>query len=404
MLFDGPGAAASAEPSRRWAEISKTLNEVGQDLHKALEQSGSGWSGKAAGAAYDRLSVTAAWATDTGAEAASMRTLVENQADHIARARADMPVPEDMPAVAPDPTLAPAVQVVKAQTDLENAEAAASSAEERAFEVMAAYELNTNGTTGSLSSFEAPPLIDHHDHVHEGQVVGTQHTHASSAGLLGIGLGGGETHHSGWHGSSSGRGSWGWFSSEPESRQPYSGAFSGSLNYNSDDDREHRPASRLMAGGSSSGVGSGSGSAGGSGGLAGDAGGREAPAAASAPSAGGATSAVPRSGAVPSADMQAAAAGQAAVHQASAAPVATTGAGGGAPLTGGADRVALRRFGMDAIGSSSWFGDEESAVVGDSPRRHRDFTEPERVIESVDILGEEHKLPPNVIGDGHHDQ
>jgi hypothetical protein len=62
--------------------------------------------------------------------------------------------------------------------------------------------------------------------------------------------------------------------------------------------------------------------------------------------------------------------------------------------------MGLRRFGMDAIGSNQWFGEADEAVVGEAPRRRRDFRETEQVIESVDILGDEHKLPPTVIGDG----
>ena len=77
------------------------------------------------------------------------------------------------------------------------------------------------------------------------------------------------------------------------------------------------------------------------------------------------------------------------------APAAGIGGAGG-----GHDRMALRRFGMDAIGSNQWFAETDEAVVGERPRRRRDFKEDEQVIESVDILGEEHKLPPTVIGDG----
>jgi hypothetical protein len=130
----------------------------------------------------------------------------------------------------------------------------------------------------------------------------------------------------------------------------------------------------------------------------------------SSPAAGSSTGAAPKAGpslgGMPANDFQAAAAGQAAagqaaVHQASAGPVAPA---AGTAVGGGQDRMALRRFGMDAIGSNHWFGDDE-AVVGERPRRRRDFSETEKnVTESVDILGEEHKLPPTVIGDGQPDR
>ncbi|HEX2130611.1 MAG TPA: PPE domain-containing protein, partial [Actinophytocola sp.] len=183
LLHEGPGAAASAEPSRRWQEIATNLDEIGQDLRKALEQSGAGWAGQAAGRAYDRLSVTATWAAETSTAAADMRVAVENQGDHIAKARADMPVPEDVPAAEPDPAVAPAVQVAQTQNDLEGPEAAASSAEERAFEVMAAYELNSETTTAALATFTEPPaLVERHD-MHRGG--GIEHHEARPSGLLG---------------------------------------------------------------------------------------------------------------------------------------------------------------------------------------------------------------------------
>lgn len=413
LLHDGPGAAASAEPSRRWEGIATSLGEIGEDLQKALEQSGASWTGTAAGAAYDRLSVTAAWASDTSAEAASMRTLVESQAEHIARARADMPVPEDVPAAQPDPTLAPAVQVVNAQTDLEGAEASASSAEERAFEVMAAYELNTNTTTGGLSTFDQPRDLSHDDNVHEGEQIGTQHTHASSAGLGPGGHGGGHGPHGG--GPSGPPRDPGFSRASSPSQGVFSGVldtlFGGSGNGRSGDNRSSSPRGGgfQMGAGGSSGTGGGLGFAGGSGGSGGPgtggpggAGGPGGPAAGPSSISGGSASgaAVPKPGlgAMPQTDLGAAAAGHAAaVHSAGAAPVTpAAGVGGG----GGADRMAMRRFGMDAIGSNQWFAETDEAVVGERPRRRRDFKENEQVIESVDILGQEHKLPPTVIGDG----
>ncbi len=412
MLHAGPGAAASAEPSRRWEAISTALGEIGQDLAKALEQSGASWTGKAAGAAYDRLSVTATWATDTGADAAGMRTAVESQAEHIARARADMPTPEDVPPAQPDPTIAPAVQVVQAQTDLESTEAGAASAEERAFEVMAAYELNTNTNTGAMATFDAPRDLSHNEGVHQGELVGTQHT--SPAGL---GNAGG--HHGGPPGGTGGASAPLLESDGRRPLLPSQGSFSGVLDpllpgsANNNRSRDRTRNNRLAAGGSSgtgggfsgnlgggAGGGSGSGSGGGSG----------VPVGSSSPAAGSSSGATAKPvvglGAMPTGDMQAAAAsqaavGHAAVHQSgAAAPMApTTGAGAG----GAQDRTAMRRFGMDAIGSNQWFGDDEG-VVGERARRRRDFSETPQVTESVAILDEEHKLPPTVIGDSSTDR
>ena len=94
----------------------------------------------------------------------------------------------------------------------------------------------------------------------------------------------------------------------------------------------------------------------------------------------------------------------AAASQAAAVNPATTGGpmapGAGAAMGGTQDKLGLRRFGMEAIGSSQWFDDGDQPVVGQSPKRRFDLRDTSDVTESVSILDEEHKLPPTVIGDG----
>jgi hypothetical protein len=409
MLHDGPGAAASASPSRRWAEISSTLTEIGQDLKKALELTNVAWQGRAAGAAYDRLSTTVAWAEDAGAGAGVMRTAVEDQGDHIAKARADMPVPEGVTPVAPDPAVAPAVQVLQTQVDAEPAETAASSAEERAVEVMAAYETNTKATTTALATFDTPQKLLPNTGMHQGNgggLLGLLPT--AAAGLLGGGGGPRHNdrprndwrnhHNNNWHSPSTGGSSSHW----EESRRPGPAAppAPGKTMGVSTDPLLASPRSsggsreRAAArGGNAAAGGSGNGSGSGSGG--------NAPAAGSSsgngavPPKGGA----PSLGGLPPNELQhAAAASQAAANAAHhpGAPIApTTGAVGGPQ-----EKLALRRFGMEAIGSSQWFGDAGEPAVGESQKRRFDLRESAEVTESVSILDEEHKLPPTVIGEG----
>jgi hypothetical protein len=371
LLHDGPGAAASADPSRRWAELATTLTEVGEDLRKALDLTGAGWSGRAAGAAYDRLSRTAKWAEVTGTNAAEMRTAVEDQADHIAKARADMPVPEGVTPVQPDPTVAPAVQVVGAQTDLEAREAARAAGEERAFEVMATYQENTEATITALATFEKPaPLFESSKVHHNGS---SAPTHSSSA-------------QQNWHppqqqhheerrhwwqperpGHSSSTSGAGAVHTEapaprPAAPPPAPGHFSGAT---TDPLAPARPGQRRAQ-------------------TRGNA----------APKGVGPTSGIGTPVGDLQAQAQAAAASQAASTHGAGAPV--TGAGGvGA---GTQDKLAMRRFGMEAIGSSQWFGDDEP-VMGQSPRRRYDVREDADITEAVSVMGEEHKLPPTVIGD-----
>ena len=101
---------------------------------------------------------------------------------------------------------------------------------------------------------------------------------------------------------------------------------------------------------------------------------------------------------MPPNDLQAAQ--QAAAQQAAAGahgPGTPMAPGAGAPV-GAQEKLAMRRFGMEAIGSSQWFAEEEEPVAG--PRKRRfDLRESQEVTESVSILDEDHKLPPNVIGE-----
>jgi uncharacterized protein YukE len=393
MLHDGPGASSSAAPSRRWQELSTTLTEIGEDLKKALDQTGSGWQGKAAGAAYDRLSTTVSWANGAGANAGLMRTAVEDQGDHIAKARADMPAPEGVTPVAPDPTIAPAVQVLQTQVDAEPAEAGSSSAEERAVEVMTAYENNSKTTTASLAGFDMPQKLLPETGMHQGQ----------GGGLLGIlptvvsGLlpGGGPSrhdhHHSdwrgpkdNWHGPSTNGSSAPWEERRPLPAAPAPGKTMGvarepllapRIMSSNGGANEERTANKTPANGSSSGHG-------------------PLPQKASP----AANVNLPHGGDQQFQQAQAAAASQAAAsaHPGAGAPIAPTAGAVG----GGQEKLALRRFGMDAIGSSQWFGDSEEPAVGESPKRRFDLRESVDVTESVSILDEEHKLPPTVIGDG----
>lgn len=381
MLHDGPGAAASAEPSRRWAEIAATLTEVGQDLKKAIEATNVAWSGPAAGVAYERLATTVVWAEDAGEHAGAMRTSVEDQAEHIAKARADMPKPEDVPAAQPDAAVAPAVQVVQTQTDAEAAEKAAASAELKAVEVMAAYEENTRLTTAAIATFEPVSDLVESTHLHKnkgGGLLGIVPTVVS--GLLGVGKHEDKHHDNGrgerrdnWHSPNTSNSSARWEEARrPVPTAPLPGKIMGAAPEplfaaapGGNDDKKERQAGR---------------------------GNPNSQAPAPGPKSGGANMSLPNA----ELQQQAAAASQAAgTPPPPGAPLAP--ATGGVPAS--QDKMALRRFGMEAIGSSQWFGDTEEPVVGESPKRRFDLRATADT-ENVTILDDESHLPPTVIGDG----
>ncbi|WP_424189502.1 PPE domain-containing protein [Actinokineospora sp. G85] len=426
MLHEGPGAQASADPSRRWAALNAALTEIGQDLAARLGATSEQWTGPAAGVAHDRLAPLAAWATESAAEAQGMRLVVENQADHIAKARAEMPAPEDAPSQQPDPLVAPAATVAAVQNDAEPIEAAVSAGEQKAFEVMAAYELNTSTNLATVAGFTASPVVMRveADGSRRGEGVrGSTHANSFTGHLQ---VGGPHDHQQhrpqhhggwqsgGWHGGAgdsagggSGVGGHRTGSSgashtprhAPTQARPLSpgvmagttptdttfGTPSGGVRHNPSQSRREREGNRAGSGNQP---------------LTG----------------GGADGAVRKpllgtSAGIGSFDADGFGPGPATANGAQAGmgpagtPMGGMGAGGGAD-----SKLAPRRFGPEAIGGSQWFGDGGDSVANNGGPgssgggrqvggRRRDLAQTEQPFsESVDIDGEDHRLPPGVIG------
>jgi hypothetical protein len=263
---------------------------------------------------------------------------------------------------------------------------------------MAAYEENTKVTTGAMATFEEPrELLGRHDihHNRGGGLLGLIPTVAS--GLLGIGSRHEDDRHHDrhhdrrggdrpWHGPSTSESSARWESSGGRQGGPPAPA-PGRMTGVSMDPllapgvNSGRNQERGSRNGSSAGGGSGSGSGSGAG---------------NSPAPGARTG----GGVLPPAELQqAAAASQAAAtahHPGAGAPIAPA----GGPVGGTQDKMAMRRFGMDAIGSSQWFGDTDEPVVGQSPKRRFDLRGTAEQDEQQTILDDEHQVPPTVIGEG----
>ncbi|GLW95401.1 hypothetical protein [Actinokineospora globicatena] len=424
LLHDGPGAQASAEPTRRWTELTATLNEVGQDLAATLDGSAAVWAGRAAGAAKDRLSTLVTWARTAADEADGMRLAVENQGTYIATARAEMPVPDGESSHAPDPTAPAAVQVLAMQGDAEAVEQARSAGAQKAYEVMATYELNSRTNLRARGGFARPGelLGGQADHRHRGDGV-TQTTHTSFAGTpvaaqpvggfeqsrpaayhgfgqQGPGHGGGDHH---WGGGGQGVGlSSAALGDAPEiTRRPMApGMFSG--------------AAPMAPEGSVIGLGR----VGGTNDTTSDRSDRRGAPAGSAPRG-------PLSGGSPVSGSSSIGAdgfnssgstGQGLASpgsNAAATPMAPAGGGagvgGGGPLSGD-NRLGARRLGGETLGSSQWFADTQESTSGSGSsssasstrnlggRRRELARDDEPVTESVSLYGDDHHLPPGVIG------
>ncbi|MBA8826889.1 hypothetical protein FHX42_004268 [Saccharopolyspora lacisalsi] len=159
QIHDGPGPQASGASVQRWAELSRALGQVDTDLATALSTALAGWRGTAAESARDSLHPLGEWAQQARDSAQRMRERTEQQADFIAKARADMPPPIPVTSEEPSTATSLLVHLFGGQTDYEQQEARQNAAEERAFEVMRTYQASSEANTTSLASFSPPPKL-----------------------------------------------------------------------------------------------------------------------------------------------------------------------------------------------------------------------------------------------------
>ncbi|QGK71346.1 PPE domain-containing protein [Allosaccharopolyspora coralli] len=159
QIHQGPGADASTDPVRRWSELTTALAEIDSDLASALIRAMDGWQGEAAETTRSGLRPLGEWAGEVQEAARVMRDRAEEQAEHVGKARAEMPPPVRL--TAEDPGMAESLftHLFSGQTDREAQEAAQDAAEQRAFDVMRTYESSTRANTTSLASFAAPPQV-----------------------------------------------------------------------------------------------------------------------------------------------------------------------------------------------------------------------------------------------------
>jgi hypothetical protein len=157
QLNSGPGAGAASPAVDTWAGLSKTLEELQQDIGVGVRSSGASWEGIAADSARGALGPLGDWARQASSAADMMRVSTELQAGLLAKARADMPAPVPVTAEQPNGVVTVLQHLIGEQTDHEIQEAAANAAEQKAFQVMAQYESGTSDNTATLGDFGQPP-------------------------------------------------------------------------------------------------------------------------------------------------------------------------------------------------------------------------------------------------------
>ncbi|MBM7859504.1 PPE domain-containing protein [Lentzea nigeriaca] len=158
-IHAGPGPSASFASMERWSGVSAALTEINDDLHKGITLSGAKWQGKASEIAQAGLNPIAAWADSARTGADVMRYSAELQANHISKARADMPKPVNVTAEQPGALVTGLTHLFGGQTDHEKQEAAQDAAERRAREVMSTYASSTTANTSTLGQFGQPPQL-----------------------------------------------------------------------------------------------------------------------------------------------------------------------------------------------------------------------------------------------------
>lgn len=153
----GPGPDGSTDPARRWAELTRALDEVDEGIAAAVRSAAADWEGAAADSARDGLRPLGDWAAQARHAAETMRERAEQQAEFISRARRDMPPPVRVTAEEPGPAASLLTHLFGGQTDYEHQEARKAAAEQRAHDVMRTYESSTETNTSALATFDRPP-------------------------------------------------------------------------------------------------------------------------------------------------------------------------------------------------------------------------------------------------------
>lgn len=164
-ITGGPGSAGLMDASQGWRSVAAKL----QDLHRVVEQAIRGISAAQQGAAADaatRATMTLMpWLDGSVTEANAMAARIAEQAGSFAHTRDNMPQPVKVPDVSfsQDPATWMADHAVEwlpgIQTQHERDQVAAQQAEQRARELMTAYQASSNDNVAVSQEFPAAPVI-----------------------------------------------------------------------------------------------------------------------------------------------------------------------------------------------------------------------------------------------------
>lgn len=190
MINSGEGPRASTPQLEYWEGLKGALGDISGRLNESLQNLGATWEGQAGDSAHRGMTPLRQWADIAQGAADVMRQSVQDQADHVANARAKMPEPVPKPPggpmawpqeggkpPAPGQPPNPAALIAQHGKDLEHIERAAGDAAERAVQVMNQYQSASEHNAGSLAEFNHPPMLELQvgDQVISGGPVGQRH-------------------------------------------------------------------------------------------------------------------------------------------------------------------------------------------------------------------------------------
>lgn len=164
-LTGGSGALEMMEASRGWQNLAAKLQELRGAVEQAVRGIGAAQQGAAADAATHATMPLLPWLDSSVAAANATAARIAEQAMFFGHARDSMPPPVTVPEVSfsQDPSTWMADHAVEwlpgIQTEHEQAQVAAQQAQQRARELMTAYQSSSNTNLTTSVHFAAAPAV-----------------------------------------------------------------------------------------------------------------------------------------------------------------------------------------------------------------------------------------------------
>ncbi|RSM64799.1 hypothetical protein DMH04_50680 [Kibdelosporangium aridum] len=163
MVHQGIDVSGANAVAAKWAMLGAAMQEIGDELAKALAASLEAWQGAAADQARGSLAALSAWSTDAGVTAKDVSALVAQEASNAENARRNMPEPVatfrpdiPIPANATSPMSAAFESAVDIVKDPHGPTHTQHAAHQEAAQVMQQFQTASQEVYGTVPQF-APP-------------------------------------------------------------------------------------------------------------------------------------------------------------------------------------------------------------------------------------------------------